>query len=344
MKIRIFLLLMACCLFMAAEAGAAPFTVVDSTQALAAPASGAPAVADLNAGQMVEVSHQAGAYWRVALPGGKAGYVPASALKQSEARAGLLAPLVIAAAAPLGKVVLSGAINWFKQKIGLGSLATAQADQVLSLGQELFVLAREAGNWLKVKTAQGAIGYIQAAPTVVPLQTVQAAPAAFASVYQQSRPIPPTAYSLTLQVEIRKLDGTYVPPNGFLRKGEQYRIYLTPSADCYVRISCETPDHGHVCQYYPNRFPGTQTTMRLLAGRTYSTEFLPPGMNFQVVEPIGRRDIIRIEATTAAPFHYVPHTDGCAPTGVHRGGGFSVAGQYINPTAQSVVVYPIQTR
>ena len=110
-----------------------------------------------------------------------------------------------------------------------------------------------------------------------------------------------------------------------------------------MRITCETPDHDHVCQYYPNKFPGTQTSTLFKGGATYSTELLPNGTNFKVDTPIGEKDVLRIEATRSSPYHYVGAGDGCAPTLKFRGGGFSAAGDNVNPTAQVVVEYVIMT-
>ncbi len=310
---------------------------------LLAPVAGAPEVAKVEQGTLVEVTHQAGAYWRVQLPDGKAGYVTASALKQVQTRGGPLIPLLVMAAAPILKVVFTGVIKFFKKLLGISDATVAQADQVLSLGQEAMVVANNPAGWLQVKLANGQVGYVQQSPQVVPLQPVQYAPSTVNTVYQGAQPIPQTATGLTLFVEVRRPDGTPVPAGSTLRIGDEYLIYVTPSADCFVRITCETPDFNHVFQYYPNQFPGTQTSAFFRGGYTYSAELLPQGIKFKVSEPIGRQDILRIEATTAGPFTYVPEPVNGMPTVRFRGGGFSVSGNVVNPTAQVVVEYPINT-
>ena len=243
------------------------------------------------------------------------------------------------AAAPVAKVVITKALGWFKKVFGISD---KKADQVLAVGQELLVLAQKSG-MLKVQLPDGAIGWIKQGPEAVELKPVSYAGSQEVGIWKNSQPIPQTATGLTLQVQVRKTDGTPVPPGGTLTLGDEYRIYITPSADCYVRITCETPDHGHACQYYPNQFPGFQTSGHFKAGHTYATEFLPSGVNFKVSEPIGAKDILRIEANTYAPYHYVQSNDGCAPTMTFKGGGFSVAGEVKNPTAQVVVEYEIRT-
>ena len=330
-------------LFFLSSAWAAPFTTQTPADVLAAPAAGMPKVASLSQGAIVEVTHQAGSYWRVELSDGKTGYVPASSLQQAKTKGGPLIPIVVAAGAPILKVVVSKVVGWFKKLFGIDDSDMAKADQMISVGKELIVLAKEVGGWLKVKTPDGKIGYIKESPQVVYLQPVTYANKQVAGIWKNSEPIPQTATGLTLQVEVRKIDGTPVPSGGTLKLGEEYRIYITPSSDCWVRITCETPDFNHACQYYPNQFPGTQTSIKFQGGRTYSVELLPSGVNFKVSEPIGAKDILRVEATTAGPYHNVSAGDGCAPTVKFKGGGFSAAGNVTNPTAQVVVEYSINT-
>lgn len=322
---------------------AAPFVVSKTTTLLVAPSSDAPTIATLEPGSVVQVTHQAGAFWRVETPRGNAGYVPADALQQAKTKGGPLIPLMVLAATPLGKIVVAKAVGWFKKLIGMTGDDLDHADGAISVGKELIVLAKEVGGWLKVQDPSGQVGYVKESPDVVYLQPVGYADTQVAGIWKNSAPIPAGATGLTLQVEVRKTDGTPVPPGATLKLGDEYRIYIMPSADCYVRITAETPDAGHACQFFPNQFPGFQTSTPFLAGHTYATEMLPQGVNFKVSEPIGAQDILRIEATTAAPYHYVQSTDGCAPTMTFKGGGFSTAGEIKNPTAQVVVEYPIGT-
>jgi len=142
----------------------------------------------------------------VQTPDGKSGYVKADALQQTKTK-GVFVPIIIAAAAPVAKVVITKAIGWFKKLFGISD---QKADQLLGVGQELLVLAQESG---------------------------------------------------MLKVQL----------------------------------------------------------------------------------PIGAKDILRVEANTYAPYHYVPSTDGCAPTMTFKGGSFSVAGEVKNPTAQIMVEYEVLT-
>lgn len=325
-------------IIVASSAAAAPFVVAKNTSLVAAPSADAPQIVPLAQGTLVEVTHQAGTYWRVETAG-KTGYAPADALRQSQTKGGPLVPLMVMAATPLGKIVIAESIGWFQKILGIDGKPMGKADEAISIGKELIVLAKEIGGWLKVKDESGKIGYVKDGAGVVYLQPVSYAGAQVSGIWKDSKPIPTDASALTLQVQVRKMDGTPVPPGATLRLGDEYRIYVTTSADAYVRITAETPDAGHVCQYYPNQFPGTQTSLLFKAGHTYSTELLPQGVNFKVSEPIGEKDLLRVEATTAAPFHYVLAGDGCAPTVSFKGGGFSVAGDVKNPTAQVVVEY-----
>ena len=328
------------------SAWAASFSSVETTLVLSAPVEKAPSIAKLETGDAIEVTHQAGEYWRVELPRGQTGYVPASSLQPTKIRGAFLAPLIIEAA-PVITVVVTKIVNWFKKIFGIGRQAVDQADRTIAQGEELIVLAEEANGWLKVQTKDGEVGYVKGDSGLVRLEPVRYADTDTAGIWTGATPIPKNARSLTLYVEVRKADGMLVPRGGALRQGDEYRIYVTPSANCYVRITCETPDFRHVFGYYPNAYPGTQTSALFHAGRTYSTEILPviDGVqrNLQVSEPIGSRDILRIEATTAGPFSYVPVPETGMPTATFRGGGFSSTGTVTNPTAQIVVEYPILT-
>jgi hypothetical protein len=329
---------------LASSAAAAPFIAVKETAVLAAPSAQAPAVSQVASGEIVEVTHQAGAYWRVQTSQGQTGYVAADSLKQAQTRGGPLIPLVVMAAAPIVKVVVAKAVSWFKKLLGIDADAAAKADAVLSLGKELLVLGKEVGGWLKVQAPDGAIGFVKDGPSLVPLQPVEYAPPPVVGIWKDAEPIPQGVTGLTLQVEVRKADGTPVPPGSPLKRGDEYLIYVTPSADCYVRITCETPDLAHVFAYYPNEYPGRQTSALFQAGHTYSREMLPPAANaFNVSDPIGAKDVLRIEATMAGPYQYVPVPPDGMPTAKFKGGGFSMAGSVVNPTAQVVVEYPILT-
>jgi Bacterial SH3 domain len=322
--------------FIAVNANAEPFVTAEDTKVLAAPVIGAEKLSDLAEGTVVEVTHQAGEFWRVELAAGKPGYIEAANLRQVQTKGGPLVPLVVAAAAPVVKIVVTKVIAWFKDMLGV-------KEREIPPGTEMEVIERQGNGWVKVRTPDQQIGYIKQAPTIVYLMPVAYAPQPMAGIWNGAQPIPQTAMGLTLRVEVRKIDGTYVPPNGLLKLGEQYRIYVTPSTDCYIRITCDTPGKGHVCQYYPNKFEGTQTSALFSGHKTYNAEMLPPGINFEVKEPIGPKDILRIEATRAAPYNYVKAGDGCATQEAFRGGGFSTAGTVVNPTAQVILEYPITT-
>ena len=323
---------------------AAPFTAKQPADVLAAPATGTPKVASLSSGTIVEVTHQAGDYWRVEIPDGKTGYVRADALQQTKTK-GAFIPLLISAGAPILKVVISKIVGWFKKLFGIKDQAAAKADQMFSVGKELILLGKNPGGWLKVKTAEGAVGYIMDRPAVVPLQPVAYADNS-ANQYDWmmagAKPIPATANGLMVQAQVRKTDGTPVISGQTpLKLGDEYDIYISTSTDAYVRITAETKGMGNVCQYYPNHLPGTQQSIHFKAGYTYSGELLPQGIHYKVNEPIGQADILRVEVNTYAPYHYVDKPQGCVPK--TKGPGFGGTTTYQNPTAQVVVEFEIRT-
>jgi hypothetical protein len=325
-------------------ADASSFVVAKTTPAYQAPSTETVVIASLEEGTLVEVTHQAGNFWRVEMSEGKVGFVSGTTLKPAQLKGGVLAPLAIAAASPLGKIIVTRVMDWVEKKLDPSKEGEAKAGETVPVGRELTVIERQDGEWLRVRDGSGRVGYIKDGPQVVILQEVSNADPRMTGIWKNAGPIPATAAGLTLQIEVHKIDGTPVPPGDTLRRGDEYRIYVTAGADCWVRITCETPDFNHVCQYYPNRFPGAQTSMKLKAGQTYSSEFLPSGVNFFIADPIGGKDILRIEATTASPFHYVSSGDACATAESFKGGGFSVAGTVVNPTAQVIIEFPIQTK
>jgi hypothetical protein len=329
-------------LLSATAASALPFTARQSTNVLAAPASDAKVVASLPEGTVVEVTHQAGNYWRVEAAEGKSGYVPAESLQQAKTKGGPLVPIVVSLATPAAKVVIDKAVKLFKETLGI---RVDQASVVVRMeaGTELTVIGTGPDNSLKVRTADGKEGLIRSGPQVLQLQPVQYASAEDEGVWKNGRPIPAGAGALTLHVQVLKADGARVPPGGTLKAGDEYRIFITPSADSYVRVTAVTPDKDRVCQYYPNRFPGTQSSVLFKAGNAYSSEMLPQGVKFKVSDPVGKMDVLRIEATQAGPYIYVADGDGCVTTSKYRGGGFSVSGPVTNPVAQYVIEYPINT-
>jgi len=330
-------------LFFLSSAWAAPFTTQTPADVLAAPAAGMPKVASLSQGAIVEVTHQAGSYWRVELSDGKTGYVPASSLQQAKTKGIGIATVIVAAGAPVIKYVVTKAVGWFKKLLGIGKGSTA--DTVINAGMELFVLDKLPGGWLKVKSSDNKVGYIKESDTLVPLQAVTYADNT-ANQYDWmmagAKPIPTTAGGLTVQVEIRKTDGTpVIPGKTILKLGDEYDIYISTSADAYVRVTAETKGMGNICQYYPNHLPGTQQSALFRAGYSYSSELLPKGIHYKVSEPIGGADIIRVEANTYAPYKYVDKPQGCVP--MTKGPGFGSTTEYQNPTAQVVVEYEINT-
>ena len=323
---------------------AAPFTAKQSSELLAAPAAGTPKVATLSTGTIVEVTHQAGDYWRVETPAGKTGYVRADVLQQTKTK-GVFIPLLVSAGAPILKVVISKVVGWFKKLFGVKEQTAAKANQILNVGQELFLLGKDPSGWLKVKTEQGAVGYIKDSPAVVPLQSVAYANNSnnqYDWMMAGAKPIPATANGLTVQVQVRKTDGTpIVSGKTPLKLGDEYDIYVSTSSDAYVRVTADTKGMGNVCQYYPNHLPGTQQSIHFKAGYTYSGELLPQGIHYKVSEPIGEADIIRVEANTYAPYQYVNKPQGCIPK--TKGPGFGGTTTYQNPTAQVVVEFEIRT-
>lgn len=314
-----------------------PFSVKTSTPVYAGPAVTAPTIDQLSTGSIVDVDYEAGGYWRVHTQKNKTGFVPVPTLTLVKTKGLALVPIIIAAAAPVAKAVLGKMAKWFLKKTGM------DAGGELLPGQEFQVLSKEPGGWIKVLLPDGTNGFVKDSKDIVYLKPVTYADNQAAGMWKNSEAIPANSAALALEVLVRKTDGTPVPSGATLKLGDSYKIFIKPTADCYIRITCETPDHQSACQYYPNQFQGTQTSSLFKAGYTYSAELLPPGIDFKVNTPIGKMDILRIEATSAKPFSYVPANDGCAPTVKFKGGGFSVSTTTVNPTPQVVVEYIIKT-
>ena len=101
---------------------------------------------------------------------------------------------------------------------------------------------------------------------------------------------------------------------------------------------------GRLC-YITRHPPIIGAGMLLLHLGPSLTFFFPDAPNMRL-RPTQRKfmravDIIRVEATTAAPFRYVDKPQGCIP--MTKGPGFGSASGYDNPTAQVVLEYEIKT-
>jgi hypothetical protein len=171
-----------------------------------------------------------------------------------------------------------------------------------------------------------------------------------ASPSPKQKPAAPTTGKsdepLSVVVFLERPDGTPIDDNVVLKKGESYRVRIKTNKACFIRILTMTPDYEAVCQYYPNPFPGYNTTKQFEPGKDYINDFLPPGQTFQVSEPIGSYDIVRVEVSTKQPFTFVPFdgkNESCR-IGRSRGGGIAdlnTGGG--NPTPDLVVEQKLRT-
>lgn len=301
-------------------------TVVRPTECRMAPAAGSPAQESLAAGASVRSIWAAEGFYYVQASGAMPCWVDGASVAPPQASGSrglplLLTPILVAA----GEYIIKGAARW------LQGGAPNPACGVVSVLQE-------EGERALVRTADGATGWVASA-ALAALSSVEA-PGTSGTIadLQEGGAIPPAdAGGLTVEVQVLRPDGRPIAPSDVLHLGDQYDLAVRCSRDCYVRITAEQPENDAVCQYHPNHLDGFARSARLAAGRWSREELLPNGIHFQVKEPIGEYDLIRVEANTTAPYSYVSGGDrgeGCqgttnfhdgALTGCSRGGGFSDA-------------------
>jgi hypothetical protein len=233
----------------------------------------------------------------------------------------LLTPILVAA----GEAILDEAVEWLQGEA---------KKQVCGLVQ----VVREEGERVLVRAADGAEGWV-ARQQVSFLASVRPAETSgtLADLLEGGEPPPAEAGGLTVEVRVLRVDGTAVAADEILTLGTEYDLSVRCSAECFVRITAEQPEHDAVCQYHPSHLEGFGESKPLPAGTWVKDALLPAGMHFEVSEPVGEFDVIRVEASRSGPYRYVSGGDrgeGCqAGAGVHdgaltgcaRGGGFSGA-------------------
>ncbi|MBI5527626.1 MAG: hypothetical protein HY897_14940 [Deltaproteobacteria bacterium] len=312
------------------------FRVRSPAVARAAPDAKAKECGKLAVGAKVDASLVAGAWYGFAVAGDaeRTCWIPANALEPVKTR-GL--PLLLV---PLAVEAGCAVVKWVV---------------------DLFSGGNEKAKPVKVEP--GALSMVQ---------ELRQVPQADQGIWQAGAPSTATT-SLTVEVWVQKADGAFVPSGGALRLGDEYEIHARCSRDCYVRVTCETPGAGAVCQYSPSRSAGFDVSPRIAAGEDAWPKLLPPGVRFKVSEPVMPEDVIRVEAVAAdagVPFRYVAGNDkgeGCvagtasATAGEvgmcdkpgagatrtscgYRGGGFSVtAAGMQNPVPDVVSLYVLKT-
>jgi hypothetical protein len=306
------------------RATGAPMVVVAESACRVSPVADSAVQTTLATGAEVRTIWAAEGLYYVEANGGMPCWVDASTVapKQATGSRGLpllLAPILVEA----GTYLVKGAARWLQ---GGASNPACGVVQVL----------REEGRRALIRTADGATGWV--ARTAVAALAEVSPPATTGTVADmlEGGAIPdPAAGGLTVELRVVRPNGAPVAPDDVLHLHDTYDLLVRCSRDCYTRITAEQPESDAVCQYHPNHFEGFGTSARLAAGRWAQAELLPGGRHFSVEEPIGDADILRVEANTSAPYHYVSGGDrgeGCqatnpfhdgALTGCSRGGGFS---------------------
>ncbi len=334
-------------LFTQSALAAVPFTAKNGTKVRVAPVGGAKLVAALKDGERVDVEAAAGDYYKIVMieRNGITGFVESSSIDRVRTRGVALAPLAISAASALAKVVIKKVVEYREKK---KAMETAASNIVLQPGEEYPIVSHTKDQYM-IRLPDGR-EIIVDENQATPLNSVDLAQGDVGYLWAHA-PVA-TKNAPGLQVLVEKLDGTPVIPQTVLKIGEKYRIRIRVTKDAYIRITAETPELGGFCQYYPNHFLGYRQSMLLKAGQEYSGEFLPPGKSFEVGEPVGRYDLIRVELSTQRPFVFVPRgneNQGCQannPTRGVRGGSFGnledVAAA--NPVPEVVFVYKIRTQ
>jgi len=342
----------------------ATFKVKSHVIARVAPHDKAPECVKLDAGATLDAGLVAAGWYGFKENTGKGRtcWAPADRLEPVKTRGLplLLVPLAIEA----GSAVVKWVVNLF-------SGAKEEAKPVKVEPGAMVSIVERAKDRLKVRLGDGTIGWI-AAEALSMVQELRQVPRADQAIWQASAPAVAAA-ALTVEAWVQKADGTVVPSGGTLRLGDEYEIHARCSQNCFIRVTCETPGAGAVCQYSPSQHQGFEVSPAIRAGEDAWPYLLPKGVRFKVSEPVMPEDVIRVEAVSAAagiPFRYVAGSDkgeGCvastaqAPAGGadtcgrpgagaprtscgYRGGGFSVTAAGVqNPVPDVVSVYVLRT-
>jgi|GEM_PF-2827138 len=344
-----------------------PMRLSSEQTARIAPSDRSPACATLAEGTAFSAMYVADGWYglQVEETQGKLCWVPAKGVEQIKTRSAVLAvPLLIEA----GRAVVT-----FLRDLFTGDLFKKKADIKIEPGTMVSIL-EEAADKVKIRTDGGQEGWI-AREALSKIKEFTSTPQKDQGIWEGHQAVN-TSGNLLLEVWVQKADGSAVQNYSELKLGDEYEIHARCSKDCFLRVTCETPAAGAVCQYGPNQFPGFTVSPRIAAGQDAWSYMLPPGMRFKVSEPVMSEDILRIEAISAEyskPFYYVAGTDkgeGCASAGAgmatnaegvtmdcstrgggfsrqgcgYRGGGFSATPQgQTNPVPEVVSQFVIKT-
>jgi hypothetical protein len=268
--------------------------------------------------QQVRVALAANNHYEVWIEDSWCGWVKADALSaevyydsNNRSLALLLAPLITT----FGEILVNKTIKWFD-----GSSSQLPCGQL-----EIY---QETMNKFRITTPDGMSGYVNPndVTTVSPVFSAQSRQQVSQLMVGGKLP-ENSGHTPGLMVEGRLLrpNGQIIWPSETLQLGEAYDIAIHCSRDCYVRITCETPEFDNTCQYHPSGLNDFKKSRKIKGGEWVQGVFLPSGVYFQVREPLSSYDLIRIEANTYAPYSFLPGADGdgCASRGELANGAFT---------------------
>ena len=291
----------------------------------------------LKAGQRVVVTEAANGRFATWINGREwCGWVEDSAVQSGGTRGVFAFAVPILAAA--GKFIVTEIKEWVTEK-GKEAAKNAMCGAVRAVRQE--------GDRVLVEAANGAQAWVEKKALAAVSTIMPSTSDSVVSDLLDGSEAPETPSGLTVEIRAFRPNGALVLPGETLRLDEEYGLEVRCSRDCYVRITAETPGQDALCQYYPNQFAG-YTESRLVSGNIWERALLPSDINyFAVREPIGEKDVIRVEASTSRSYTYLPGGDraeGCTAISMvkTRGGGFA-GGEAKQPHATSVAVLEIPT-
>jgi len=344
-----------------------PMRLISDQTARVAPSDEAPVCAKLAKDSTFSVGFVAESWYGISSPEthGKLCWLPAKSMEQVRTRSAVLAvPILIEA----GRAVVT-----FLRDLFTGDMFKKKASIKIDPGTMVSIL-EEAADKVKIRTDGGQEGWI-AREALSKIKEFSTTPKTDQGAWEGHQ-IVQTSGNLMVEVWVLKADGSSVQNRTELRLGDEYEIHARCSKDCYLRITCETPAAGAVCQYGPNHLPGFTVSPRIPAGQDAWPYIVPQGVRYHVSEPVMNEDILRIEAISAeygTPFYYVAGTDkgeGCASASIvkaknedgvqqgcatrgggfsrqgcgYRGGGFSVSQEgQTNPIPEVVSLFIIKT-
>ena len=318
----------------ASNVHAAPFVAIAEAKLLAAPVENAKTIVTVPKNSLVEAHAMAGPYYKVSFGKRFIGYLPMTSLERKPANDGNAQPLIVEAPQSAKRAVV------VRTAVLAPAYGGDSSGPKVAAGQEIEIMDAKVHS-LQVRLETGYVGWInEAAVLRLRLVTIAGDSLNKGALREDAPP-------LALAVWLERQDGQPINDETILHKGDGYRIKVKANRNCYIRIIAETPELGGLCQFYPNHFPGFNKSFLLTAGKVYSTEFMPSGMLFQVGNPIGSYDLIRVEANTRAPFVFMPFSrqnEACKQT-KHRGGAFMPEDMMRsgNPLPEVIVEQKIRT-